>query len=69
MPFMLTFDPENMRIMGHALRIIGISCELWVQFLEFEKAIMGKKNQNNLPNPSIKLIRTIISMGIGEAIL
>ena len=43
MPFMLTFDPENMRIMGHALRIIGISCELWVQFLEFEKAIMGKK--------------------------
>ena len=40
---MPTFEPENMRIMGHALRIIGTFLAILGKILlEFENSIMGK---------------------------
>ena len=44
LPLMSTFDPEHMRIMGHALRIIGTFLENYRRYVfwEFENSIMGK---------------------------
>ena len=52
-PLIPAFDPENMRMLGHVLRIIstflGIIGEI---FRIFENSIIGQKNRNNLPNLS-----------------
>ena len=44
-PLIPTFDPQNMRIMGHALRIIGTFQTLGIigEFWEFENSILLTK--------------------------
>ena len=52
-PLILAFDPENMRMLGHVLRIIGTFLGIIGEILIiFENNIIGQKNQNNLPNLS-----------------
>ena len=49
---MSTFDPERMRIMGHALRIIGTFLGNYRRYFENLRIALWAKNWNNLPTPN-----------------